>query len=78
MLAELGSEAENAIAAKSPFNRAESAVKQQVGAAGRTDRAIEEASLLLTRDGELYRLRPMPTGYGTNVLVRPQVLPEGI
>lgn len=76
MFAEAGDEAEKVIAAKNPWDRAKEAVKQQLDAPKRTDRAIETGSLLLTRDGELYRLRPTPTGYGTTLLVRPHMLPE--
>jgi hypothetical protein len=60
----------------SNYQPAQSAVLQQVGAGRRTDTAIDEGALLLTGDGSLYRLRPVPSGLTTNVLARPLLLPE--
>jgi hypothetical protein len=58
------------------YDRAKAATSQQIRGGLRTETAIVEDMLLLTPDGELYRLRPMPTGLSTNVLARPLVLPR--
>lgn len=53
----------------------ESTVKQQVRAPERARETIEAGDLLLTPDGSIYRLRPVPSNLKRNVLARPQLLP---
>ncbi|NGO76341.1 hypothetical protein G6045_11815 [Streptomyces sp. YC504] len=53
-----------------------STLQQQFRAPERAREAIEAGDLLLTPDGSLYQLRPVPVGLKRNVLVRPQALPE--
>ncbi|MEU2289051.1 hypothetical protein ABZ614_45485 [Streptomyces sp. NPDC013178] len=50
-------------------------IGQQFRAPERAREAIEAGDLLLTPDGSLYRLRPVPSALRRTVLIRPQILP---
>ncbi|MER6160926.1 hypothetical protein ABT147_36300 [Streptomyces sp. NPDC001868] len=76
-LAEATSEkTRTAARASQHYDRPGSAVEQQVGARARLAKAVEEGQFFVTPGGEVFRLRPMPTGMSTQVLGRPHLLPE--
>jgi hypothetical protein len=75
---EAGTKEEAALArSRGARDVAPGAAKQQTSTIAREETAlIEEGSLLLTPDGKLYELAPVPPALRTHVLSRPHLLPK--